>query len=188
MKKLKLGDRLRRWFYNDILNSYLNDFHPTFLYVADKISVDGGKFKNGNTEKEYRRIMKTLQSQKFQKLFYRVAEIKLEKELNLTKETKLSPLNVFIGKLKKFVAKTYLRFFDKTLYDSLLRFKLLSGTFENLNEKADKYMADTTLDERADRAVALGIVKENKGEAQKRLRNIQKIRTNAIYELNKVEL
>jgi hypothetical protein len=47
-------------------------------------------------------------------------------------------------------------------------------------------MATTTLDERIDRAVVLGVISEERGDAQKRMRKIQSSRTNKILAQNQV--
>jgi len=180
MKKITLREKIRKWFYEEVLNSYLIEFHPSFLLIADRI-----KIKSDNLDKdlgnEYRRIMKVLSSQKFKKFFYQVADYKLnEKPLP-------EPKNNLWSKIKKFVAKQYLRFFNKELYKSLLRFKASTEVYRKLNAAADNYIANTSLDERGDRAVAVGILSEENRNVHKRMRNISNMRIAAIHEKNNVE-
>jgi hypothetical protein len=162
------------------LNSYLIEFHPSFLLVADRIKIKKDDFDK-ESEKEYRRIMKVLNSQKFKRFFYQVVDYKLnEKPLP-------EPKNNLWSRIKKFVAKQYLRLFNKELYESLLRFKLLTEGYQKLNAAADDYIANTSLDERADRAVDVGISSKENRDAHKRMRNISNMRIAAIHEKNNVE-
>lgn len=179
MKKTTLNERFRKWFYNDVLNTYLIDFHPSFLLIADEIK-EKKTILDKESENEYRRIMRVLNSQKFKKMFYRVVDY------NLNEISTPKPQNNLWGKIKKFIAKQYLRFFDKELYGSLMRFKTLSGRYQKLNTAADDYISNTTLNERGDRAVVIGVSSKNNREAHKRMRNISNIRIAAIREKNAV--
>lgn len=177
MKKITLKEKIRKWFYNDILNVYLIDFHPAFLSQVNQIKIKSDN-QNNDTEKEYKRIMKVLNSQNFKKYFYQVADYKLN-QIPVPE-----PQNNLWVKIKKFIAKQYLRFFNKELYKSLLRFKQLSKNYCKLQVDADDYIKNTTLDERANRAVDIGISTVKNRDAHKRMRNISNIRISAIHEKN----
>jgi len=92
--------------------------------------------------------------------------------------------NTFYGKIKKFIAKQYLRFFRNELYSSLLRFKKISKGFSKLNNKANDYINMTSLDERAERAVVFGLGSRENSDAHIRMRNISNLRIAAIHKRN----
>jgi hypothetical protein len=163
MKKKKKKFSLKKWFYNKILNRYLIEFHPQFILFADNLSIktDGFSFNEKRAAKEYKRIMKVLNSPRYKKFFYNSVKYELS--------TGPAPFKPFkdtrFEKLKKFIAKQYLRLFNKKLYQSLEVFKSLSSKFETLNTQMDNYMKNTTVSERCLRAKELGIISEEAFEA-----------------------
>lgn len=156
MEKKKRKFNLKRWFYYRILNRYLIEFHPQFILFADKLSLKTDNFSvtEKRAAKEYKRIMKVLNSQRYKKFFYN--------SVNYSLTTGPPPFKPFkdtlLERFKRFIAKQYLRLFNKKLYRSLQVFKSLSSKFETLDAQIDKYMNDTTVKERCLRAKELGIV------------------------------
>ena len=155
-KKKKIS--LKKWFYNNILNRYLIEFHPNFILFADNLSIKTDNFSVAEKKrgKEYKRIMKILNSQKYKKFFYN--------SVNYDSSKGAAPFvpfkNTWYERLKKFIAKQYLRLFNRPLYKSLLIFKSLSSKFESLNTQINDYMYNTTIGERCLRAKELGIISE----------------------------
>ena len=175
MKKLSL----RNWFYDKILNPYLHEYHPRFVQILkQKIKIT---YPNDVAKKKEKEIMKVLQSKKYKKLFYKIVNHAYNDGL----ESKYKPFgNGIIDGLKKKIANLYLLLFNRELYNTLKRFKKISGEIINIDARIDNYMEQTTLDERADRALDFGVITKSNNEAQKRLRKIKTERVNSIVAHN----
>lgn len=181
MKKKTKKRSLKKWFYNKILNRYLIEFHPQFILFADALSIKTDNFSviEKKAAKEYKRIMKILNSQKYKKYFYNAVDY------SRTQGAKpFTPFkDTLIERVKKFIAKQYLRLFNRPLYKSLLIFKSLSSKFELLNTQINDYMDSTTVEQRRMRAKELGIVSEETFETDNGILD----RTDKIYHYSPAE-
>lgn len=149
---------LKKWFYDNILNRYLIEFHPSFILFADNLSFKTENFnKDEKNAKEYKRIMKVLNSKKYRKHFYKIVN-----HNPLIGTPAFEPFKDNLReKFKRFVAKQYLRVFNKPLYKSLVSFRSLSTKLSKIDSQIDDYMNNTTVGERIKRAVDVGIISED---------------------------
>ena len=162
MKKKRKKFSLKKWFYNKILNRYLIEFHPQFILFADTLSLKTDKFsvQEKRAAKEYRRIMKVLNSPRYQKYFYNAVNYSTTQGSKPFKPFE----NTLFEKVKRFIAKQYLRLFNKKLYKSLQIFKSLSVKLEKIDSQIDEYMGNTTVEQRRMRAKKIGIISEEEFE------------------------
>ena len=149
MKKLIF--KIKSKLFNLFVKRYLVTIHPNLLSHFTKILESNNIYGFGSERaiNEYKRIMKTLSSKKYKRFFYKTVKYNIGKEEILM----VKPYtNTFKDKLYYFFAETYLRFFDKKMYQSILLYKKWNGKIKNIDDKIDEYMANTTVEERIDRA------------------------------------
>jgi hypothetical protein len=183
MKKLKL--KLKKWFFNTFVKRYLATVDSTLLGLFTKEAKESNKFSYGTdrANAERKRIITMLSSKKYKEYFYKA----IKYERNKPEVEIIQPFGDKIwDRIKHGIATAYLYLFDRNLYDSIQLFKKWRGKISTVESQVNDYMANTTLDERADRAIALGIVEEKKGIAQKRMRKIQSSRVDKILAQNQV--
>lgn len=176
MKKKTKKRSLKKWFYDKILNRYLIEFHPQFILFADNLSVQTDNFSvtEKRAAKEYKRIMKILNSQKYKRYFYNAVKYTTTQGTAPFKPFE----NTLVEKIKKFVAKQYLRFFNKKLYRSLQMFRVTAVKFKQIDSQIDDYMKNTTIEQRIKRAIDVGMIQENNYKDGNEVTD----RTNKVYQ------
>lgn len=181
MKKLKL--KIKRWFFNTFVKRYLATVDSTLLDLLTKETKIINMFSYGNDRAsvEYRRIMKILSSEKYREFFYKTIKYGINQPVVVIKPYG----NNVLDRIKEVISTTYLYLFDRKLYDNIQLFKKWRSGISSVEFQINNYMAVTTLDERADRAIVLGVIGEKDGVAQKRMRNIQSLRVEKILANNK---
>ena len=182
MKKLKL--KIKRWFFNTFVKRCLVTLDASLLNLftkEEKNKLENSFFGSDRANKERERIIKLLSSEKYKKFFFKA----IRYDRNKPEVEIIQPFGDKIwDRIKHGIATAYLYLFDRNLYDSIQLFKKWRGKISIVESQVNDYMANTTLDERADRAIALGIVEEKKGIAQKRIRKIQSSRVDKILAQN----
>ena len=181
MKKLKL--KIKKWFFNAFVKRYLATVDASLLNLftkeeKQKLNISFGSDR-ANIERE--RILKMLSSKKYKEYFFKAVRYDRNKpELEV-----IQPFgNKIWDKIKNGVATAYLYLFDRKLYDTIQLFKKWGGKITTVDSQINEYMINTTLDERVDRAIVLGVVEEKRGVAQKRMRKIQASRVDKIVVQN----
>jgi hypothetical protein len=201
MKKKKgLKAKIKSWIFENFLQRYLISIDKMFIELfikynaktpIDKMFIELFIKYNAKTpvvkveshaDAEYKRIIKVLTSKKFNDYFYKV--VKYDRHIA---ESLIKPYGKSLkDKIFTFIAEKYIYFFNKELHKSIQQFKRIRDSVVLLNTKIDKYMANTTLDERLNKAVSLGIIKLDNQKAIKRLHNIQAIGIAKIKERNQL--
>lgn len=179
LKSIKL--RIKTWIFNTFLKRYLVSVDKRFieLFIVHATKKPRVVVETA-ANREYKRIMKVLSSQRFKDYFYKVVKYN-----RLSAESLIRPYtNKVKDKLFSFIARTYIFLFNKDLYNSIKQFNQIKTGILSLDKKIDSYMEKTTLDERADRALQLGIIADETRSAQKRLRKIQSSRVSKILAQN----
>lgn len=186
MKKRSLKARIKSWIFEKFLQRYLVSVDALFINLFIKYDKKAPVEKvESHAEQEYKRIMKVLNSKKFKDYFYKVVKY----DLKQTAESQIKPYgNTLKDKIFAFIAKVYIYLFNRELYEHILQFQRIRDGIISMDKKVDEYMAKTTVEERLDKATQLGIISADNRKAQRRVRNIQKIRKDNIHEANKVEL
>lgn len=183
MKKIKL--KIKKWFINTYLKRYLitidNSILSIFTKEQEKVFYKASIY-DAEVEAKREKILKILSSKKYKKYFFKAVNYKIN---NSSDEIKPFGNNL-IDKINKIISVIYLRLFNNKLYESIKLFEKWKSKISTIEDKVDNYMKTTTLDERIDRSIALGTIDNKKGTAQKRMRNIQKIRVENILEQNKL--
>jgi hypothetical protein len=158
-RKLILKGKLKKWFNEKFLYRYLQGINESFIGFFTKkhdyVFEDNGKYLQ-----DYKRIMKVLSSDKYKRFFYNVVNYNMANYKAVIPETPtIKPYGKsFSDRFKKFVAKTYIYFFRKELYDGINLFSKWKHKIKILNEKINNYMATTTVEERINRAIELKII------------------------------
>lgn len=182
-KKRSLKSKIKTWIFEKFLQRYLVSVDAMFinLFIKYDKKTPLPKYES-NAEKEYKRIMKTLNSARFKDYFYKVVKYDLK-----TAESVIVPYgNTLKDRIFSAIARAYIYVFSKDLYLSILQFQRIRDGITTLDKKVDDYMANTTPAERLDQATALGILSDKEREARRRTHNIHAIRVKAIHDLNKV--
>lgn len=181
MKKRSLKAKTKSWFFEKFLQRYLVSVDKVFIELFVKYD-EKAKPETLRAKTEYKRIMKMLNSEKYKDFFYKVVHYDRH-----TAESLIKPYTQTLkDRIFSFIAEAYIYLFKRDLYKSIQQFKSIRDNVISLDKKVNAYMAATTIDERADRAIQLGIIDEKKGMAQKRLRKIQAINVAAITKSNKI--
>lgn len=186
MKKLKF--RIKNWFIKTFIKRHLltMDARLLSLFSEDnKTKKAKISLSDDSARKEYERIMKIISSEKYKKSFYRAVRY------NPYRAVRYNPKNPeqlvlpfkdnLWDKILNLISIAYLYLFDKELYRSIENFEKWKNFVNKVDGQINEYMANTTLDEREDRAIKLGVVR---GTAQKKLRNMQAIGVTKIKERN----
>jgi hypothetical protein len=182
-KKRSLKARIRTWIFEKFLQRYLVSVDKRFIELFIKYDVKPLVIVESHAEREYKRIMKVLNSKKFKDYFYKV--VKYDRS---TAESLIKPYSDTLkDRIFSFIAKAYIYIFNREVHNDILLFQRIRDGIISMDKKVDEYMAKTTIEERLDKATSLGIISADNRKAQRRVRNIQKIRTDAIHQLNNVE-
>lgn len=174
MKKKSLKVRIKAWIFKKFLQRYLVSIDMRFisLFIVNEENKQDVKKIDNRADIERKRIMKVLNSKKFRDYFYMV--VKYDRH---TAESLIKPYGKALkDRIYSFIAKIYIQFFNKKLYEQIQRFQKIRDGLILLDGKIDEYFENTTVDERLDRAVAIGMVTLENADAQKRMRKIQSSR------------
>lgn len=177
MEKLKF--KIKKWFFKTFVNRYLQTVDGTLLNLFSKEEKNKSNksfFGSDRANKERERIIKLLSSEKYKKFFF--AAVKYDRN---NQYVAIKPYGKsIVDRIFKAISIAYLYLFNRDLFERIRLFKKWTSKISTIESQVDNYMATTTLDERADRAFALGILDEKKGNAQKRMRKIQSSRVEKI--------
>jgi len=182
-KKRSLKVRIKSWFFEKFLQRYLVSIDKMFIELFIKYDAKVPKIHiESRAEKEYKRIMKTLTSEGFKDYFYKI--VKYDRH---TAESLIKPYGKsFKDKVFAFIAENYIRYFKKDLYENILQFQRIRDGIIILTNKVDEYMANTTIEERLDRATEFGIITNDHKTAHRRLYNMQAIGAAKIRKRNQL--
>lgn len=165
MKNIRI--RIKKWFFNAFLKRYLAGVDDSFInYFA--FNFQKSFSAKDNTNKNYKRLIKELSSSKYKKYFYNA--------VNYTKPNKkrIMPYGkTFVDRLKSFIAKTYIFFYDRKLYRSIKTFKKWTSHIVSSDNAIDEYFAKTTYLERNDKRLEYGIINKINHDAIVRLGRIK---------------
>jgi hypothetical protein len=183
-KKRSLKAKIKAWIFEKFLQRYLVSVDKRFIELFIKYDVKPLVIIESRAEQEYKRIMKVLNSDKFKDYFYKVVHYDRQ-----TAESLIKPYGTtLMDRIFSFIAKAYIYLFNREVHNDILQFQRIRDGIVTLDKKVNEYMANTTPEERLDKATALGIVSDKEREARRRTYNVHSIRVKAIHELNKVEL
>lgn len=166
MKHLKL--KIKKWFFNTFLKRYLAGVDDSFInYFAFNFQKSFSA-REINANKKYKRLIKELSSSKYRKYFYNA--------VNYTKpnEKRIIPYGkTIVDRLKSYVAKVFIFFYDKKLYRSIKTFKKWTSHVVSSDNAIDEYFAKTTYLERNDKRLEYGIINKINHDAIVRLGRIK---------------
>jgi len=176
VKKSTIKNKINNWINKTFLERYLVSFDKR---LVDLLSDYKRKIIN-RKEEHAQRIIKILNSKEYKDYFFKA--IKYDKYFN---KFKVKPFgNSTKDKILSFIAEKYIYFFRKDMYINIQRLRTLKNDMKAQEFIINEYMANTTVEERLDRAANYGIIKSSAAKAQKRMRKIQTMRVNKIKELN----
>lgn len=152
---MKLIKKIRKWFNKNFLSKYLVTYHPAFLNLVQEIEI---KLNDDKRQQKAKEIMKLISSSQYKRFFYRA--VNYNPAVPDLPETPLK----FSDRFKIFISKIHIFLFRRDIYRKLQSFKRISREFVDREAKIDDYMKQTTVSERMDRAVSLGIISEETQE------------------------
>jgi hypothetical protein len=101
-----------------------------------------------------------LSSAKYKEFFYKTVNYSLN-----NKKIEIKPYgDTVLDRIYKFIAKSFLYLFDRKLYDSIKIYLKWKARLDKINAKADEYIANTTVQQRIDRAVEIGLITKKDSE------------------------
>jgi hypothetical protein len=146
---------MRKRFNENFLSKYLVTYHPAFLNLVQEIEF---KLSDDKRQQKAKEIMKLISSSQYKRFFYRA--VNYNPAVPELPETPLS----FGDKFKFFISKIHIFLFRRDIYKKLQSFKRISKEFIDREKKIDEYMKQTSVSERIERAVSLGIISEETQE------------------------
>ena len=152
---MKLFKKIRKWFNKNFLSKYLVTYHPAFLNLVQEIEI---KLNDDRRQQKAKEIMKMISSSQYKRFFYRA--VNYNPAIPELPETPFT----FNDRFKIFVSKIHIFLFRRDIYRKLQTFKRISKEFIDRETKIDDYMKQTTVSERMERAVSLGIISEETQE------------------------
>jgi len=152
---MKIFKRIRKWFNKNFLSKYLVTYHPAFLSLVEEIEI---KLSDDRRNKKAKEIMKMINSSQYKRFFYRA--VNYNPAVPELPETPLS----FGDRVKIFVSKIHIFLFRRDIYKKLQLFKRISEEFVEREKKINKYMKQTSVGERIERAVELGVISKETQE------------------------
>jgi hypothetical protein len=152
---MKLFKKIRKWFNKNFLSKYLITYHPAFLSLVEEIEI---KLNDDRRDRKAKEIMKIINSSHYKRFFYRA--VNYNPAIPELPETPLSLGDRF----KIFVSKIHIFLFRRDIYKKLQLFKRISEEFIEREKKIDEYMKQTTVGERIERAIELGIISKETQE------------------------
>jgi len=152
---MKLFKKIRKWFNKNFLSKYLITYHPAFLSLVEEIEI---KLNDDRRDKKAREIIKMINSSHYKRFFYRA--VNYNPAIPELPETPLS----FGDRFKIFVSKIHIFLFRRDIYKKLQLFKRISEEFIDREKKIDEYMKQTSVGERIERAIELGVISKETQE------------------------
>ena len=152
---MKILKRIQKWFNKNFLSKYLVTYHPAFLSLVEEIEL---KLNDDKRHKKAKEIMKLINSSQYKRFFYRA--VNYNPAIPELPETPLS----FGDRFKIFVSKIHIFLFRRDIYKKLQLFKRISEEFVEREKKINEYMIQTSVGERIERSVNLGIISEETRE------------------------
>jgi len=149
---MRLFKKTSKWFNKNFLSKYLVTYHPAFLTLVEEIEF---KLNDIGRDKKAKEIMEIINSSHYKRFFYRA--VNYNPAIPELPETPLS----FGDRFKMFISKIHIFLFRRDIYKKLQLFKKISKEFIGREEKINKYMKETNVGERMDRAVELGVISED---------------------------
>ncbi len=157
----KKKSKIKKWIFSHLLKRYLVSVDDKFLDLITKRNIDVNiHFGNEYARQEYERIVKILSSPHYKEFFYKAIHYNIKKDKPVIKPYG----NSIIDKILKSISKAYLYVFDRKLYDSIELYSKWKNKIAKINAKADEYMAKTTVQQRIDRCVEIGILSKESSE------------------------
>jgi hypothetical protein len=153
---MKLFKKINKWFNKNFLSKYLITYHPAFLTLVEEIEI---KLNDDRRNQKAKEIMKMINSSQYRRFFYRA--VNYNPAVPELAETKPS----FGDRFKIFISRIHIFLFRRDIYKKLQTFKRISREFANTESQINEYMKKTTVDERLDRAVELGIIESDYKES-----------------------
>jgi len=153
IKQIKL--RIRKFFYDRYVKRYLAIDSTIFDLFSEKLKPFSTNIDVNSVirNKNYKRIMKMLKSKAYKDYFFKAIKYNLNNKNSISSIKPFS--NTVLDKISIYIAKKYIYFFNKKLYNSILLYK-------NWNKKigdGQVYEKTTvTVEERLKRAVKFGVI------------------------------
>jgi len=152
---MKLFKKIRKWFNKNFLSKYLVTYHPAFLTLVEEIEI---KLNEDRKQLKAKEIMKLISSSQYKRFFYRA--VNYNPAVPELPETPLS----FGDRFKIFISKIHIFLFRRDIHKKLQTFKRISKEFIGREKKIDEYMEQTSVGERIERAIELGIISKETQE------------------------
>lgn len=162
MRNLK--QKIKKWFYDTFLKRYLAGVNDSFVDYFTFNYQRSYSIRDAEAKKRYNRIIKELSSSKYKKYFYTA--------VNYTRPNsdRVNPYSKnIIDVFKSFIAKTFIFFYDRKLYNSIKLFKKWTSKIIETDNAIDDYFANTNLFERNDRRLQYGLITKTNHDAIVRL-------------------
>jgi hypothetical protein len=159
LKPVKRPSFLRRLFSTinaKLAGKYVNDIHPGFMRYLEKNNFVTASIWRDVQAKEFRKIMKIIDSDKYRKFFYNAIKYNpAKREVPVI----IKPWYVWLwNKITYELSKVYVFVFDREIYKKIRNFEKVSSEYGDLAARIDKYIAETTFDERLSRMHALEVI------------------------------
>ena len=152
---MRLFKKIRKWFNKNYLSKYLVTYHPAFLTLIEEIEL---KLSDDIRNKKAKEIMKMINSSQYKRYFYRA--VNYNPAIPELPETPLS----FTDRFKIFISKIHIFLFRRDIYKKLQLFKKISAEFIEREKKINEYMKQTSVGERIERAIELGVISKDTQE------------------------
>jgi hypothetical protein len=154
IKQIKL--RIRKFFYDRYVKRYLAIDSTIFDLFSKPLEISTDDVNSYKRNEKYKRIMKMLKSKAYKDYFFKAIKHNLNNKNSISSIKPFS--NTVLDKISIFIAKKYIYFFNKKLYNSILSYKNWNKKIVDMDSEIDRYMKETTVEERLERAVKFGII------------------------------
>jgi len=152
---MKLFKKMRNWFNKNFLSKYLVTYHPAFLSLIEEIEI---RLNDDIKQRKAKEIMKLINNSQYRRFFYRA--VNYYPAIPEPPETPAS----FSDRFKIFISKIHIYLFRRDIYKKLQLFKRISKEFIVMENKINEYMKQTSVGERIERAVELGVISKETQE------------------------
>jgi hypothetical protein len=186
VKRVSLIKKIKSWYKNlpsKFAKKYVGNMHPKFLELIEHSVFSNKNYYQEIRDKKAKAILELISSPRYKKFFYSIVGYRINQPAVKVPITWFEKL---IDKIAYNLSKLYVRIFAKNLYLNIKLFEETSKNIISFNKKIDEYMANTTLDERIDRATEFGIISNDRRTAHRRLYNMQAIGAAKIRKRNQL--
>lgn len=152
---MRIFKKIQKWFNKNFLSKYLVTYHPAFLSLVEEIEI---KLNDDIRNKKAKEIMKIINSSQYKRFFYNVVNYN-----PAIPELPKTPLS-FGDRFKIFVSKIHIFLFRRDIHKKLQLFKRISLEFVEREKKINEYMKQTSVGERLERAIELGVISKDTQE------------------------